>query len=223
VQVLRTTTCARHGHPEFRIAYDPAVVVIADDVKWFLGWLEESVGGGARYAAGQTCQIGWAITQVRHDGDDLSIWEPDMRDLPIAWSESVSYTLAHLRIQKDVVESVLDPDELSFPSMLESAVICDRLGQGEDLVMERVEPAGADSGWFFGCREDGHDHNDAAELQRVSLYEAVIRHAPQIIPYLALPPGILVGVGPGGPTLFHQGEPLHPRPGSYLAKRHAGE
>jgi hypothetical protein len=162
------------------------------------------------------------MIQVRLDGDDLSIWEPDMRGLPIAWSESVSYTMAHLRIQKDVVESVLGPDELSFPSMRESAVICDQFGQGEDLVMERVEPAGADSGWFFGCREDGHDHNDAAELHRVSLYEAAIRHAPQIIPYLALPPGILIGVGPSGPTLFHQGEPLCPRPGSYLAKRHAG-
>jgi hypothetical protein len=222
VKVLRTTTCALHGHPEFRIAYDPAVV-IADDVKWLLGWLEGSVAGGARYAAGQTCQIGWAITQVRHDGDDLTICEPDMRHLPIAWSESVSCTLVHLRAQKDVVESVLGPGDLSFPSMRESAVICNRVGRGEDLVMERVEPAGADSGWFFGCREVGHDHNDAAELRRVSLYEAVVGHAPQTVPYLALPPGILVGVGPGAPAMFHQGEPLYPRPRSYLARRHAGE
>jgi hypothetical protein len=223
VKILRTTTCARLGHPEFRIAYDPAIVVIADDAKWLLGWLEESVAQGTRYVAGQTCQIGWITTEVRLDGDDLSIWEPDMRRLPIEWSESVSHTLAHLRIQKDVVESVLGPGDLSFPSMRESAIICDRLGQGEGIVMERVEPAGADSGWFFGCTEDGHDHNDAAELRRVSLYEAVARHAPHIIPYLALPPGILVSIGAVDPVLYREGEPLLPRPGSYLDRRRAGE
>lgn len=223
MKILRTTTCARHGHPEFRIAYDPTIVAIEDDVKWFLGWLEESVAGGAQYAAGQTCQIGWAITEVRHDGDDLWLWEPDMRHLPIAWSPSVSSTLAHLRLQKDVVESVLSPDELSFPSMRESAIICDRLGQGEDLVMERVDPAGAHSGWFIGCRDHDHDHNDAAELRLASLYEVVIRHTPQIIPYLALPPGIMVGVSANGPTMFREGGPLNPSPGSYLAKRYAGE
>ncbi len=146
-----------------------------------------------------------------------------MRHLPIEWSKSVNNTLAHLRIQKDVVESVLEPHDLSFPSMRESAIICDRLGKGEDMVMERGEPAGADSGWFFGCREDGHDHNDAAELRRVSLYEAVIRHVPQIIPFLALPPGILLSFGASGTVLFREGEPLTPRAGSYLAKRYAGE
>ena len=30
MKVLRTTTCGRHGHPEFRISYDPAMVVVAD-------------------------------------------------------------------------------------------------------------------------------------------------------------------------------------------------
>jgi len=196
--------------------------VIADDVKWFLSWLEDSVREGTHFTDGETCQVGWFVTQVRkRDDEDLSLWEPDMRNLPVQWFESVSYTLAHLRIQKDVVESVLDAESLLFPSMRQSAIICTHLGQSDGLVMERTEPSDADSGWFCGCRARGHDHNNTAELRRVSLYEAAIRYAPQIIPYLALPPGILVGLGTAAPTLYRNDELLEFRAGSYLAKCHA--
>ena len=76
MKVLRTTTCGRHGHPEFRIAYDPAVDVVPRDAEWFLGWLEESVAEGTRYKAGQTCQVGWLVTEVRQDeSGDLALWE----------------------------------------------------------------------------------------------------------------------------------------------------
>jgi hypothetical protein len=88
--------------------------------------------------------------------------------------------------------------------------------------MERTEADGADSGWFCGCREDDHDHNDVAELRRVPLYEAAVRHAPQIVPYLALPPHVQVGIGDGAPAVYRDGEALAYRPGSYLAVRYAG-
>jgi hypothetical protein len=223
MKVLRTTTCGRSGHPEFRIAYDPSVIVVADDAEWFLRWLQESVNEGAKYKTGQTCQVGWMVTQVRqHESGDFTLWEPDMRSFPIEWVDGVTSTLAHLRVQKDVIESVLGADDLSFPSLLQSAIICTRLGQDGGVVMERADPDGNDSGWFCGCREDGHDHNQIAELRRVSLYEAVVRHAPQIVPYLALPPGVLVGVSEHAPVVFRDGQPLEFRPGSYLAVRYAG-
>jgi hypothetical protein len=223
MKVLRTTTCVRQGHPEFRIAYDPAVAVVADDADWLLGWLEESVAAGTRYKVGQTCQVGWLVTEVRqHESGDLALWEPDMRSLPVEWAEGVSHTLAHLRLHKDVVESVLDTENLSFPSMRQSAIICTRPGQQVGVVMDRTEPVGMDSGWFCGCREDGHDHNDVAQLRRVSLYEAAARNAPQILPYMALPPGVMVSVSESVPVVFRDGEPLDFRPGSYLAVRYAG-
>jgi hypothetical protein len=223
MKLLRTTRCSRNGHPEFRIVFDPAIVVIEDDAHWLLGWLEDSIAQGARYQTGQTCQVGWAVTEVRlHISGDLTLWEPDMRSMPFVWSEGVSHTLAHLRVQKDVVESVLDTDELSFPSMRQSAIICSQLGQEGDLVMERAEPNGADSGWFCGCGHDGHNHNDVAELRRVSLFESAVRHSPQIIPYLALPSGVLVVVDGGLPVIFRDGEPLEFRKGSYLASRYSG-
>lgn len=46
--VLRTTNCVRYQHPEFRLTYDPAIVPVEDDVKWFIGWLEQSVAQGTR-------------------------------------------------------------------------------------------------------------------------------------------------------------------------------
>lgn len=222
MKALRTTTCEHHGHPELRIAYD-SDVVLANDAEWLLRWIEESVAGGMRFEIGQTCQVGWIVTQIRlHESGDLILWEPDMQGLPVQWSEAVNYTLAHLRTQKDVVESVLGAEDLLFPSMCQSALICTRIANSGGVVMERVEPNNTDSGWFCGCREAGHDHNDVAELRRVSLYEAAVRHATQIVPYLALPPGILACVSGGPPEVFRDGELLTFKPGSYLAERHAG-
>jgi len=222
MKILRTSTCHKHGHPEFRLTYDQAISPILDDALWLLRWLEESVAAGTRFVAGQTCQFGWMLTIVQlHESGDLTLCEPDMQSLPIQWSQGISLTLAHLRLQKDVVESVLSSEEVSFPSMRQSVLVCTRLAKNEGVVMERAEPNITDSGWFCGCMEDDHDHNDVAELRRVSLYEAAIRHAPQIVPYLALPPGVLVDIGSGVPNVISAGEPLTFKPGSYLAARYA--
>jgi hypothetical protein len=219
--VVRTTLCLRHQHPEFRITYDPALVPVEDDARWFVAWLEEAVAGGKRFAAGETCQVGWVVTEVRADQDGtLALWEPDMRQFPVAWVESVSFTLAHLRLQKDVCESVLAGGELLFPSMCQSAIICTRLGQTDGVVMERCSPSGSDSGWFCGCSSEDHDHNAVAELRTVSLYEAAVCYAPQIVPFLALPERIFLQAGQGVPTIFRHSELLKFKPGSYLAARH---
>lgn len=218
--VLRTTSCGRYKHPEFRITYDPAVVCVEGDVHWLVNWLEEAVAAGERFVDGQTCQVGWAVTSVRASEErTLALWEPDMRQMPIAWVESVSQTLLHLRLQKDVCESVLDGD-LSFPSMLQSAIICTELGRTADVVMERSTPSASDSGWFCGCARKDHEHNVVGELRKVSLYEAAVRYAPQIVPYLSLPEGILLEAGEGLPQIFRHGESLTFKRGSFLAARY---
>lgn len=219
MNVLQTTNCHQHEHAEFRIAYDPTAV-LADDVAWLARWLEQSVGEGARYRPGQTCQVGWMITEVRQDNNgNLTLWEPDLCSLPVKWSEGVTQALAHLRIQKDAVESVFRGDDLSFPSMLQSAIVCTQLGKSQGAILERTDSDGADSGWFCGCRDEEHNHNDVSELTRVSLYEAALQ-APLIIPFLAFPSGVLLSVDENKLILFHDGRPLNFRPGSYLARRY---
>ena len=216
---LQTTACRLHRHPEFRISYDPALVPVKDDVLWFVNWLESSVAGGERFADGQTCEVGWMILQIRMDAAGfLTLWEPDMQELPIAWVESVSQTLAHLRLQKDICESVLPAGLARFPSLLQSVIICNRVGRSETLVMERILPNGErDSGWYCGCSGDEHDHNNVEQLLKVSLYEAAVRYSPRIVPYLALPEGILLQAGGDRPRIFRDGELLDFKPGSYLA------
>jgi hypothetical protein len=217
--VLRTTSCRHHQHPEFRINYSPALGVIEGDARWFVAWLEEAVATGSRFAPGQTCQVGWVVTEVREEeSGDLCLWEPDMQQFPVTWVGSVSRTLSHLRRQKDVCESVLDTSDMSFPSMLQSALVCTRLGQTSGIVMERQAVSGErDSGWFCGCTGEDHDHNAVGELRTVSLYEAAVRFAQQIVPFLALPEGVLLETNVGEPKIFRDGNPLTFKPGSYLA------
>jgi hypothetical protein len=219
METRRTTNCHRHGHAEFRIQYDPKVVPVENDVRWFLAWLEEAVARGQRFVDGQTCQVGWLITQIRAiDDGSLAIWEPDMKEVPVAWIDSVSHTLHHLRLQKDVCESVLNASDLSFPSMRQSAIVCTRLGPVGSIRMDRAKSSDTISGWFCGCRQEDHNHNDPAELRRVSLYEVAVRYTPRVIPFLALPVGTLLQVRDDGLELFLQDQRLHPKPRSFLAR-----
>lgn len=216
MEVLHTATCASHGHPEFRVSYDPKLVPVPDDARWLVGWLEDSVARGAKYEPAQTCQIGWLVAEVRAGADSaLELWEPDLPHMPVQWVEGVSRILVHLRLQKDVAESVPDT-EFEFPSMRQSGIVCTRFSRAETLLLERTEPQGHDSGWFCGCADEDHDHNSINELCRVSLYEAAMMSALRIVPYLALPPGTLLEVGSGVPTIFVNGEPVAFKPGSYL-------
>lgn len=216
MEVLHTTTCARHGHPEFRVSFDPKLVPVPDDVRWLVGWLEESVARGVRYEPGQTCQIGWLVAEVRAGADGtLELWEPDLQHMPVQWVEGVSRILGHLRLQKDVAESVPDA-EFEFPSMRQSGIVCTRFARAETLILDRAEPKDHDSGWFCGCADEDHDHNSMNELCRVSLYEAAMMSALRIVPYLALPPGALLELGTGVPTIFLNGEPVAFKPGSFL-------
>ena len=61
----------------------------------------------------------------------------------------------------------------------------------------------------FAASDDGERFGEVAELLRVSLYEAAVHYSPKIIPYLALPPGVLIGVSANRPTMFHNGEPFN--------------
>lgn len=216
MEVLHTTTCASHGHPEFRVSFNPKLVPVPYDARWLVGWLEDSVARGERFAPGQTCQIGWLVAQVRAGADGaLELWEPDLQHLPVQWVEGVSGLLGHLRLQKDVAESVPDA-EFEFPSMLRSTIVCTRFARADTLILERTETRESRSGWFCGCAEQDHDHDSVNELCRVSLYEAAVMSGMRIVPYLALPPGALLELGTGAPTIFLNGEPVAFKPGSFL-------
>lgn len=221
MKTVCTRRCAGHGHPEIRLEYDSALALTADAL-WLSDGLEMQVAGGERYQAGETFQVGWALTRFRKDPDGvLSLEEPDMASVPIQWQRGVTRILAHLRRQRDVVASVLATDAPSFPSLLQSCLVCTKVSHRDaSVMMAREVPQGHDSGWYIGCMDARHDHNDPKQLKRVSLYEAIAAHAPQAVGYLALPPGATAIVGKARPVIRVDNKELAFIPGSYLATRY---
>jgi hypothetical protein len=214
--IARTTGCFRYAHPEFSVSYDPSVV-IQPDVDWLVRTLETAVASGQRFEDGQLFQVGWIVTLIRRNADaTLSLLEPRPHVSPIQWQESVDLTLVHCRLQKDVADSVGLLDSISFPSLRLGCIACTRYGSAEGLLLDRTSTTSADdSGWYLGCDDETHDHQDPSNLLCVSLWEAVVKDG-RAIPYLALPPGILVHLGPQVPEVVLNDRQLFFTPGSYL-------
>ena len=219
---MRTCTqkCGEHDHLEISVQCEDAPA-LSSSLRWFLGWLENEVAGGRRFLPDQTVQVGWSLLEIRQRTDGtLALFEPDFQSMPVKFVDSVSNTLLHLFLQKSVAESLGLGEELALPSLRDSAIVCTEFGSTEGFVMSRVTPKAADSGWFFGCDSDAHDHQSPHCLRRVSLYETATRHDARTIPFLALPPGSFVGFG-GAVPYFSRGETeLAIRPGSYLHKKY---
>lgn len=214
--IRKTSSCGKVNHREFRISVDQDRVIGAD-VDWLIRTLEDTVRSGECFLDGQSFQIGWMFTQIRANEDStLSILEPDMRSFPIAWTDSVTATLTHLRLQKDTCASVFSDESLCFPSILESAIICKRFGKSHEFMMDRTETSNRVSGWFFGCLEKDHDHQNTDQLDCVSLYAAATSYHGGIIPFVALPVGTLVTVQNKIPTIWFSGKRMTFRPGSQL-------
>jgi hypothetical protein len=208
-----TTKCSEWKHPEFRLEFDSAIPQA--DVDVLVSFLEESVRGGARYEDGQTIEFGSMIFRLAAVGDVLAAEEPDLLTFPISWKAGITQSLMLLRLQKDIAESVGLGDELDFPSILYSVLVGADLTEGLDtLVLDRAEPYGSDSGWFVGRLDSTIDYNDAANLFRISVYQAIVNW-PRIAGFLALPAGSRVETSERL-QISHNGQPLTIQKGSFL-------
>src|SRR5687767_603213 len=99
---LRTTECSRAGHKEFVLTIDETKV-LSQDADQILAFVQGSVSRGSRFEPGQTVQIGWMITKVAEREDKtLALLEPTFTSMPIIWVESVTLTVQHMRLQRDV-------------------------------------------------------------------------------------------------------------------------
>jgi len=201
-----------------RIQYDPAVVS-PTHVEWFGQLLQDMASGGSRFEPGQTMQAGWSVVrfEVADDGV-LEFREPDFRSMPAKWVQGLSTTLVHLALQKEIVASVLPVEELAIPGMRQSCVTCSRIGSEPGFYMDRSDARGEDSGWFFGCLKQDHDHQARNNLISMSLYEAVVRRVRAALPFLAMPPGSLVLLDVGRRSVSRYDLELEPKPGSLLSR-----
>src|ERR1043166_2346156 len=171
-------------HPEIVLAFDPEMV-IPPDVDWLENVLSQQMAAGSKFKPGQTIQLGWLFLKVFEKGTRLVLAEPNFAEIPMKFVPTVGRGLMQLRLQKSVAESVGLAERADFPSPLQACLTCARLNDRVDFVMERFDKSGNDSGWYLGCDNADHDHNDAKNLARRSLYE-VACYRPECIPFLAL-------------------------------------
>lgn len=210
------TKCPGCLQPNISINYDDDVIV-EEDAEWFLDFLENSIKNGTKYKQGELIQIGWMIDKLAESMDgSLCINEPDMQHMPIKYIESVNNTLLNLRIQKALNESIGFEDQINFPNILQTAIVCINIDDSEDKVLSREENEGNDSGWFMGCIDERHDHHNPDQLKRVSLYEIGMKH-PELIQYLALPSKISMIYRSGTkPEIYYKNMKAIIKRGSYL-------
>jgi hypothetical protein len=183
---IQTTRCKNFHHREFSLNYES--VIPEDDVKTLLEYIEQSVAKGIEFKKKETIQFGWMRLLIDEYSDQfLSLFEPDMKTFPIKWKRSITQTLIQARIQKDTADSLGLLNEISFPSILQSAIICNNLENSNGFFLERFEPESNNSGWFVGCMDPNHDHNNHLNLMRISLYKILCSY-PNLIMFFALPP-----------------------------------
>lgn len=183
-----THNCRKRGHPEVVVECDEQ---LAFDVPRLINALEEMVLNGSVFLPEQTFQLGWSILlfKKRHDGR-LTLHELDMSGKPGQFVCSVSRTMMVMRRQMAVLESFGIENQLSCPSLRQTAVACNRFATTAKPYLIREKGTAHDSGWFFGCR-DKHDHNDVANLVGGSLYEHACSHL-EVLDFLAMPVGSMI-------------------------------
>lgn len=217
MRTITTTKCSAHGQSELTLAFDPERV-LERDVRWFAGALEQDVESGTRFQVGQSMQTGWMWTWITALPDGTyGFEEPDMKSAtPLVRQAGLTNTLAHLRLQKDALESVLTAEALSFPTIQQTCLICTQLANAGAVILDRREPTDKDSGWIFSC-DSSHDHQTAASWQKAWLYTAVVGTCRRALPYLAFPPGSVITVDEKDLPVFYLNDKQLPvRRDSYL-------
>jgi hypothetical protein len=198
--------------------------VAEPEAESFLEGLNAMIDGGSMFRAGETFRMGWSTMRfVDFGGGRLAFEELDGSGTPGAFTRGVSRTLIATRLQRSVIESFGLPDDaMDFPSVQQSAIVCTELDPDGALFMHRLEPLNrTDSGWFFSCQNEAHDHNDPKTLVNDSLYAHACRNQ-AVLPFLALPVGSRVLLSSDGRVeeAFGPDErELVVQPGSYLAQR----
>lgn len=210
------TECRTNDQPDFVLTYDPKSV-LDRDVHFLKQSIESSVASGIRYRPGETLQIGWVITQIQlRSNGFLALREPDFVSVPIQWIESVTRTLRHLRLQKDVAESLDMVKRIDFPSLSDSAIIATEVPANcPRYFMSRCEKKGADSGWFLGLIEPGVNYDYPLNLRRLSLYEIAVL-LPSSVMFMCLPARSLVTVDDGHVEFLFDGERIPAARGSFM-------
>ncbi len=218
--LVSTQHCRKFDHPEFVIEVDESRIP-GEQIKLFIRNLEGLVAEGAAFRPQQTFKVGWMTTEVHaYEGSRLTLFEPDMEAWPIRFVPGITESLHQEMMQVFFVDSLAIPrQEMEIPDIRQSAMVCSRYQETQDLFLARSEPfEKTDSGWFLGCLDDDHDHEEVENLAVVTLYQAFLGR-PEIEVWASFPRGTLIALEQGlVPRITRDDVPLDIQPGSFLER-----
>lgn len=223
--MFRTQGCSKHSHPELTFQFAVRVPIPGLE-RVLLDYFEGEVARGVRFAPGQKIDIGGSLLRLfeREDGT-LGVRDvgADGEDVE---PESVHRSLMRTWLRQEVARSFGLPVE--FPATDATAILCKNIDNSVGaILMKRASPMpdSRDSGWFVGCTDETHGHDEAEQLFVTHLLEVAERF-PWLDQFFALPEETLLVVEMGErvkvPALWHREELVAPLPGSYVASINAG-
>lgn len=157
-------------------------------------------------ADGDTMTYGWTLLRFRPSTEDdllgsgfLIVQEltQPLADQGQEFIDGAEQSIMLLDLQEDAIRRNVVEGQSESPYRDDQMVICTRVPPAGftwryPLVLARLEhKRPTDSGWFLGCHDQEHDHDDAHERERARAIE-VTRALPGIFPYLAMPVGTTI-------------------------------
>ena len=105
----------------------------------------------------------------------------------------------------------------AFPSLRESAVVHKNYRSAREVLLDRAEGDGADSGWWLSDLADQTGSQDVANFTTISLYQLSIDR-PDLVKFFAFPPGYRIAVTIDGIMAFAGADEVPLREGSFLSE-----
>lgn len=186
-----------------------------------LEFLESYITGKQKYILpGQTLPYGWTVLRFVSDEQQVSGIESDVlliqekqyiSSRKNQYTSGVSCTMALLQLQHEAMQRNRVTGEAAYPSSSQLVIVCTRampekIQYLRPLMVHRAwQPTMHRSGWFIGCCEHEHDHDNPHELASVHLSH-IIERFPGLFPYVAMPVGTQLLFEDNQAIIFHPGE-----------------
>lgn len=184
--------------------HDPCDRLLTDLLRFLETYL---ITQPKRILPGQTLIYGWTTLRFIEDSQNLSgagtgtllIEErqnPFSEEHP-SYVPGVTRTLALLQLQHEAIRRNRVAGDAIYPHGSQHAFVCTRVSPEtvhrlRPLTAQRIwEPDSQDSGWFIGCGDQEHDHDNPDEATLIHLFHLVERF-PGLFPYVAMPVGTAV-------------------------------
>ncbi len=179
------------------------------------------IGQAKRILPGQTMHYGWTTLRFVRDEHNLSgagteVLLIEELEHPFALDDTsyvpgVAHTMALMQLQEEAVRRNKITGDVIYPHRSHFALVCKRVTPESIHLLRPLrahrawQPEARNSGWFFGCCSEEHDHDNSEELATIHLIH-LVEHFPGLFPYVAMPVDTMLVFEESQAILFRAGE-----------------